>query len=242
MLRRSEEKMHKIVDGKNDWDLVPNDKLSVLQRLAKRTKGIVTVGNTITVFGFGLAVNGLVDFMNGQRALGTAKVIGGRVCDILDGKAAHKTKTKGSLGRDLDAGLDGAFLLGAVAALEVTGVLPIIPAVAVAGPKVADSFGAFAAKFRGRDINATGESKIGAFGINFGIGSLMLASTVEKHVPGFAEYALQTIGYVGALGGSMLKLSGTKEFLQIGFGPEGPKTIEIPALTTLSPEPEPLQL
>lgn len=209
--------MHQIEGNQNDWDGVANDELSVLQKIAKKTKGIATVGNTITLSGFILISNGLADFANGQKGIGTTKVIAGKLCDVADGKMADVTGTKGKVGEAFDVTADGVELLAGLAVLQHVNVIPTAAAAAVALPKIADATGSLAAKWRGHEIHPTDESKIGATLIVGGLGTLMLKSMVDKHAPGLVDAGLETIGWTAIAGGTINKLPATKYFLETGF-------------------------
>lgn len=220
MSRRSPEKLHRIAENKNDWDGVPDAELNPWQWVAKKTKGILTIGNTITLNGAILFTNGLFDILNGNKLEGSLKLVGGRGCDLADGIAADKTGTKGKIGRDFDPTVDGAELLVGAPVLVYTDMLPTIPAVVMIGSKLIDTVAAAAAKSKGREMNPTEEGKMGAFAIWGGMGSFMVKAVLDHHLPGYVDTILDVAGVAGTVGGTLYKTPATIEYCQVGFGPE----------------------
>lgn len=218
MTENVSESLHRLQEGRNDWDDIPTAELNFWQKVAKKTVGIVTIGNAITVSGTVLVVNGLYNFVSGNKALGVAEVVAGRGLDVVDGVSADITKTKGKIGRDLDAGVDGVQLLAALPILENVGAIPTTVALAVAISKIVDAAGTFAAKARHREINPTKEGKLGAGALWAGIGAFMLHATLDKHLPGMADNTLEAIGWTGTIGGTVYKIPATIEYVSIGFG------------------------
>lgn len=218
MARRSEEKLHRLQNNKNDWDNISPDKLNRWQRVAKASRGILTIGNTITIASTALVINGLADFANGQKMSGLLKVMGGRAGDLADGAAADATGTKGRIGRDLDPSVDAIQLLAAAPVLEHAGYLPLAPAVAMIGSKGLDIAGSLAARSRGRELNPAEEGKLGAFALWGGIGCFMLKGALDRHLPGAVDTALEIAGWTGTVGGTIYKLPATAEYLRGGFG------------------------
>lgn len=213
-----EHNLHRLQNNKNDWDGVPVADLSMLQRIAKRSHGVLTLANAITITSTVAVINGLVDFANGQRASGVLKVMAGRAGDLADGAIADTTSTKGRIGRDLDPTVDAIQLAVALPVLEHTGYLPLIPAVLMGSSKVIDTLGAVAARARSRELNPTHEGKIGAFAFWTGIGSFMLRGALDHRIPGFADTALETIGWAGTVGGTAYHVPANIEYLRGGFG------------------------
>ncbi len=219
MFRRNEQSLHNLKNGQNDWDGIPYDKLEPLQKVAKKTNGIVTLGNFITAASTVCVMDGLYDFVNGRRLLGMAKVAVGRIGDLIDGWGANKTRTKGRKGRDFDAGVDGVQSLTAGIVLEAAGVLPLPVAAAVVAPKAVDTVATIAAKLRHREMNATEGGKNRMFIIWGGaIGSFMLKAAVDKYVPGYVDFLLETTGYTAAAGNLLLGATSTVEYVKIGLG------------------------
>lgn len=101
MSQGKEEKLHRLQSNHNDWDNIKDEDLSRLQRIAKKSHGVITAANAITIAGTVAVINGLSDFADGRKVEGTAKVLVGRLGDIADGAVADKTKTKVDLGEIL---------------------------------------------------------------------------------------------------------------------------------------------
>lgn len=94
-----------------EWYNVPTAKRSALQRLAFRTRGLITLANIATCLGGLLTIIGLVLFCARHFTIGATLIIVGRLCDILDGWLARKTHTSSPFGEGLDAGVDKLVVL-----------------------------------------------------------------------------------------------------------------------------------
>lgn len=210
--------LHRLANGRNDWNTLDPDEMNILQKIAKYTKGVVTAANAVTIMGTVAVMNGLFDYINGNKAEGLAKVAGGRLADLGDGYIADRTGTKGRVGRDLDAGVDFVQLGFALPMLVESGTLPWVPAVAVAVPKFVDAGATISAKLRRKEINTTFEGKRSISMIWTGIGALMLNQVAEKHLPGFTDTALDVIGWGGIVVGAVYHIPATAEYASIGFG------------------------
>lgn len=101
-----------------DWQRVREGERTYWQRLAVRTKGVVTPGNITSFIGVTLVIIGAVAVAEGNHWQGLICIGIGRLCDILDGIIAHKTGTKSPLGEATDASFDK---IGAIATLIVFG-------------------------------------------------------------------------------------------------------------------------
>lgn len=210
--------LHRLKDNKNDWDDLLPEQLNRWQKIAKKTKGLVTAANGITLFGTVAVINGITDFSSGRKAEGTAKIIGGRLCDIADGYVADTTGTKGKVGRVLDPTVDFIQMGVALPMLEQAGAIPLAAAIAVGVPKVADAVGTVAGTLRKREMNPTKEGKYSITAIWTGIGAFVLKSAMDKHIPGYIDTALEVVGWTGTVGGSIAHLPATFEYNKIGFG------------------------
>lgn len=107
-----------------DWDAVPPAKRNRWQRMAASTHGIITPGNIVSLVGIAIALYGFVLLYRGELLAGFIAVSLGRICDVLDGYAAHYTGTKSSLGELIDAGLDKIVMLIAFIVFAATGLVP----------------------------------------------------------------------------------------------------------------------
>lgn len=112
------------LDRENEWDGVPHGEMNFFQQVAGRTNGWLTPGNLLSVGGAALTVSGLLNYNAGHRIKGVIKVFGGRLCDIGDGWAAKRTKTRSAKGAVLDAGFDKYSTVAATIALHNDGITP----------------------------------------------------------------------------------------------------------------------
>jgi phosphatidylglycerophosphate synthase len=221
MIQRDPNKMHGITQDKADWEGIPDNQLNRWQRIAKRTRGLVTMANGLTILGTVTVLNGLADFANGHYASGIVKVGVGRLADLGDGALAHKQGVKGPVGKRLDAGMDMVQLGAALPILYVTDTLPAAPLVAVAAPKIIGTAGSLAAEYRGHEVNVTSDGKLGTTAIWVSVGSFMVARAI-----GASHETVSTLfkvaGYAGALTGAGLASRAAIEYARAGFGPEIP--------------------
>jgi cardiolipin synthase len=107
-----------------DWAKVAQRRRNWWQQLARRTNGIVTIGNAVTVAGLLIVAVGLWLVLRGNYGYGLALIAVGRFCDLLDGWLANYTGTKSPLGEIVDATADKLETLGAAIVLVVVGLLP----------------------------------------------------------------------------------------------------------------------
>ncbi len=217
MIQRSDDSMHRLKDNGNDWDNIPDTDLTRLQRVAKWSKGVVTAANMITIAGSVSVINGIMDFVNGNKIEGTAKVLVGRAADVIDGAVADKTHTKGRVGRDLDPTADTVQLAAALYLMEGR-VIPLAATLAIATPKAVGVVGSLAARARNVELNPTAEGKLGAAALWLGVGSFMLKGALEKHAPGFVDAGLETLGWGASLAGAGLSVPAASEYASAGFG------------------------
>jgi phosphatidylglycerophosphate synthase len=217
MTQENNEKLHRLQSNHNDWDDIKDEDLSRLQRIAKKSHGIITAANAITIAGTVAVINGLSDFADGRKVEGTAKVLVGRLGDIADGAVADKTKTKGRFGRDLDPTVDKIQLAAGLVILTGADVLPIAATVAVAAPNIIGSIGSIAARKHGVEVNPSASGKHGAAAVWLGVGAFMLKNAIEKHSPGLVDSGLEAIGWAGTVGGAALSLPAAVEYSKAGF-------------------------
>lgn len=98
-------RLHRTAD-KSDWAVINARDFNLWQHLANSTKGIITPGNAVTLFGFAIGLSGLAAIIDHGYWLGGSLLALGRLCDIADGWLAELTKTKSPLGELLDATFD----------------------------------------------------------------------------------------------------------------------------------------
>lgn len=131
-----------------DWAAVPIPSRNAWQRLAARTNGFLTPGNLLTFLGVLLVLAGLVFIQYHRYSWGLFTLAVGRLCDIWDGMAAARTGTKSPLGEMLDVTADKVASLLALILLLTAHVLPLIAAIAVLLPNLANSVVTFMAEAR----------------------------------------------------------------------------------------------
>lgn len=79
---------------------------NIAQKIAVKTKGIITPGNAVTLIGFLIVLYGLFLLIKQEILLGAVALAIGRMFDILDGVIADATKTKNDIGEFFDATVD----------------------------------------------------------------------------------------------------------------------------------------
>lgn len=120
--------LHRI-DTKPEWENIQPRKYNYWQRIAARTHSIITPGNAISVVGALISIIGLVLLAADPSWAALVLVIIGRLADIADGWAAHRTGTKSPLGELLDATIDKIIIFIAFVSLLISDLVP--PAVLI---------------------------------------------------------------------------------------------------------------
>ena len=203
-----------------EWDLCAPEERNLAQRVAAKTKGVVTPGNILTVGGGALFLGGLYEFSQGKKALGFGMMFAGGIADWVDGKAAAWSKTKSALGEALDASFDKIKMGAALLVLGTTEVVPVLPAVLVGAQNVANIALTGIAKSRGNEIHPDKVNKFNAAAQGFGLGALVLADVIS---PGIAQTTAEIIGYAGTVGGTaILGSQATKHLYDYAFNPQQP--------------------
>ncbi len=219
---RKPENLHHLTEGKNDWDDLSDHELNFWQKVAKKTRGIITAGNAVTIAGTILVMNGFADIASGNKGVGLAKVVSGRTFDIADGEVADMTKTKGNAGRVLDPSVDFVQLMVGLPVLVNSDMLPVTAAAVVAVPKVATAVSSTVGFLRGQNTQVPEEAKLGTFGLWAGIAAFGIRAVFDKQMPGALDNTLEIIGWAGTVGGTAYQLPATKQYLEAGFGPSNP--------------------
>src|SRR5690606_15766775 len=104
-----------------EWELVPASRWTRIQKIAVRTRGVITPANIITALGLGIVLWGVGVLLREQYITGILLVAGGRLLDVVDGLVAEATHTKSPLGEMLDAAVDKIGTLLTVGCLFVIG-------------------------------------------------------------------------------------------------------------------------
>lgn len=144
------------------WLTVPSGKRNRWQRLAKRTHGIVTPGNVISLFGAIVVAAGLVYLYRGMLGVGLVCLLIGRLADVVDGIIAAKTGTKGPLGEAVDATIDKLTLLAAIIVFMATNVVPWLAVLLIALLNAANAAFSVIAKLRKHAIHPSLVGKLAA--------------------------------------------------------------------------------
>lgn len=119
------------VGKRPDWELIPKEKRNVWQRIAARTKGILTPANVTSVAGAALVGLGLWRIYFDDLSLGLVLIAIGRAADILDGAVAQATGTKSNVGEALDASVDKLTIIAALGILISSGAIPVFAAILI---------------------------------------------------------------------------------------------------------------
>lgn len=103
-----------------EWASIATTERTSWQRVAAATRGVVTIGNGMTLLGFGLVVYGLVLIMQHHYLMAAVLLVVGRSCDLADGWLADITATKSPLGELLDAAVDKIGTVATIGILALT--------------------------------------------------------------------------------------------------------------------------
>lgn len=162
-------------DKQPQWESIALRDRNVAQKVGAATNGIVTPGNVISVAGAGLVGAGYIDIVKGKTRKGFAKVIVGRLADLLDGYFAEKTGTKSPIGETTDVVVDKAELAVGAPLLVAKGIVPKSFGVAAGIQLATSAYYTKKAKDAGNEIHPIREGKystflqwaaIGAYGIS----------------------------------------------------------------------------
>jgi cardiolipin synthase len=146
--------------GQPDWAGLNEDQVNPWQRLAARTKGIVTPPNIVTIVGLIIVITGLYATRYHHYWTGVIALLIGRLLDLVDGWLAQLTGTKSPLGELLDATVDkvGTFLTLGV--LFVTGLAPRWLLLAILLPHLIISLIVLMARLDNRSLHPSRLGKI----------------------------------------------------------------------------------
>lgn len=177
-----------------DWAAVAPAARGSWQRLAARTRGVVTPGNLVSTGSFCLVVAGLALVARSDLALGTSVVGLGRLGDTVDGMIAEKTGTKSPLGQALDAALDKMGALSALAVFTARDVLPVWVAAAIMAQNVANVvIGLYAPWRRTTTLNPSAAGKVATAGFWITIIIFVAARLLDNPLLLTAAYALAAL-------------------------------------------------
>lgn len=187
-----------------DWSKVSRRRWNIWQRVAGNSGGVLTVGNVFTLIGFCLVLAGLMMVAADMNWSGLVLIAVGRICDLLDGWLAERTKTKSPLGEMLDTTADKLETAAALVVLTVFGVLPWPAALLVFVPQLSVGLWALAGWLRGKQPHPSRLGKLGMAAVWLGLGLFIAqaASGVDAFaVAGYASCAISTVLTLLALRG-----------------------------------------
>jgi phosphatidylglycerophosphate synthase len=177
--------------GKADWLAVPPQSHTIWQRLAARTHGIVTPSNAVTIAGFALVLIGLQQILDQRYLPGTILLAIGRICDILDGWLAERTRTKSPLGELLDAATDKILTILTGATFFAAHIAPTWALIALVTPHVLIVAILLGWRIRRRVFHPSLVGKLSMAGVWLSLLIYALAHIV--HLPAAALAATQVI-------------------------------------------------
>lgn len=147
-------------NNKPDWELMDASDRNVWQRIAAVTTGIVTPGNVVTFIGILLVVVGLFEILKENYWWGSALIIVGRLCDLLDGWLAESTQTKSPLGELLDASIDKLGTILTIVVFYVAALAPWLLLTALLLPHIWIAVIAFMARRKNEQLHPSRLGKI----------------------------------------------------------------------------------
>ena len=167
-------------DNIPQWERTPESMQNIWQRVAKKTHGVITPANVVSLAGLALTVSGLQDFKRGDKKKAITKVISGRLCDIADGYVAERTKTKSPLGEAVDATVDKISMAHGLYVMSKTHTLPPLASASFLSQNVINTAATALSKKRGIELHPSAEGKITTLLQWAAIGGYAIAST-EKY-------------------------------------------------------------
>lgn len=129
-----------------DWERSEAAVDNLWQHIARKSHGVVTPGNVLSLAGLVLVCGGAAAIAGGFYGTGIVGIALGRTCDLADGIVADMTGTKSPLGEAVDAACDKLALLAVIIGIGVSGVMwwPLLGLIAL--QNLANSALAFVAK------------------------------------------------------------------------------------------------
>lgn len=147
-----------------DWDTVALESRNRWQRLAARTRGVITPGNAISLVGLCLTLTGLYLIAKTGLGLGLVIVLIGRLADVLDGFVADRTGTKSQLGKMIDASIDKITALATLIILAIYGLMPLWAVLVIGLQSIANIVLALIGRQRFKRMQPSRRGKIAVFG------------------------------------------------------------------------------
>lgn len=195
-----------------DWYSLSDKERTPVQRLAARSYGLITPANGISMLGLVLTITGLALFYSRQYIIGLSFVGAGRICDIIDGHVARKTRTSSPFGEGLDAAFDKIMVVAACTVLMWLGVLPVVVGVAVLVLQLTVAGLALAVRHDGRGLHPVRIGKYAMFGLWLVIGLFMLAHILPTN--GWSQIAW-IVAFISSLAVLMAEAQALREYVHI---------------------------
>jgi phosphatidylglycerophosphate synthase len=187
--------MHVLQHNQSDWTNVsPKDRNS-WQRLAAATRGIVALGNFVTIVGLLVALFGMYKIYRGDLVLGVLLVGVGRFADVLDGYAASLTKTKSKVGEGFDAASDKLIVLAAFGVFLARHIVPTVPLVLIFLHNALNVSLSIVARHSGKELHPSKSGKYATFLEWLTFLSFVAAKLIGNHSVFLADLCL-VIGYI----------------------------------------------
>jgi phosphatidylglycerophosphate synthase len=180
---------------KSDETGTAKDDQNFWQRLALRTRGIITPANAVTLIGLFLSVIGIMEIYAGHLVFGIVLLAVGRAFDVLDGLVAKATRTKSQVGEALDAGSDKIIAILILVVFAAKEIIPIVPLIVVLAYNALSAGCGIAAKLRGRELHSSISGKRATFVLWLALLSFVAAQAVSNSSVFIAD-VLRAGGYI----------------------------------------------
>jgi phosphatidylglycerophosphate synthase len=163
-----------------DWEKVPESERNLFQRIAAKTKGVVTPGNVVSATGAALVTVGLADIAKNRKTRGTILLIGGRLLDLGDGTVAELTGTKSPIGEGVDAVIDKAEIAIGLPLLVAKGMVPLERAIDLGVQNATSATINAIAKAKGIEIHPSRSGKDWTMGCWSTVGSYCIEGSAKE--------------------------------------------------------------
>lgn len=226
--------LHRTVDGA-DYDKVNPEDRNNHQKVAKVSRGLLTLANLVSVTGLAVTLWGIQDLEQKKYLKGTVKILGGRLCDLADGYIADKTGTKSPFGEFMDASVDKILIARALQVLGRNDIIPRIVARSFGVQNTLNAVGSIIAKARGIEHHASSTGKAVTFGqwetlLSYcAVTGINHANPDGPHQTQGLEYFADTSAAVTSLVGAAVSV----DYLKTAFGPK-PDPAEAASLEPIS--------
>ena len=218
--------MHRI-ETEAEWHSVPVSEWNNYQKFADKHGEWATPANLISAIGAVSTVSGLVLIGNSNNTsviTGVAAIGFGRAMDIMDGYVAAKTGTKSPTGEKVDAGVDTALMVGALAILMKNGTFPEAQGIATAAITATKMVFTGIAQMRNNETHVSRAGKLGVFGLWGGIGSYAIEKMSNVLEYPSAGNLFHSIGNVTLGAGLVLSAIAANDYRKNAY----PKTRKLP--------------